>query len=125
MENKDVQDLTKKVSELSDQEKKLRDVYLSKLAKGEIEGPSTNYPHIDKVGLQNYSEEDISRGYVEVANRRGIIEQFPITAISIGVVEVEPGEFSNPLEIGEVGAQVKHLAKEQMGSAYVINRRKN
>lgn len=70
------------------------------------------------------NKEDIERGYLEVANRRGIIEQFPITSISIGVVIVEPGEYSNPLEIGEVGAQVKHLAKTQSGSAYAINRRK-
>lgn len=70
------------------------------------------------------NQEDIERGYLEVANRRGIIEQFPITSISIGVVIVEPGEYSNPLEIGEVGAQVKHLAKTQSGSAYAINRRK-
>lgn len=72
-----------------------------------------------------FNEEDIDRGYLEVANRRGIIEQFPITAISIGVVSVHPGDYDNPLEIGEVGAQVKHLAKTQMGSAYAINRRKN
>ena len=71
-----------------------------------------------------FNEEDISRGYLEVANRKGIIEQFPITSISIGVVRVSPDEYDNPLEIGEVGAQVKHLAKTQMGSAYVINRRK-
>lgn len=70
-----------------------------------------------------FNDEDIERGYLEVANRKGIIEQFPITAISIGVVKVSPGEYDNPLEIGEVGAQVKHLAKTQIGSAYVINRR--
>ena len=28
------------------------------------------------------------------------------------------------LEIGEIGAQVKHLAKTTMGSAYSIDRRK-
>ena len=72
-----------------------------------------------------FNEDDIERGYLEVANRRGIIEQFPITAISIGVVNVHPGDYDNPLEIGEVGAQVKHLAKTQIGSAYAINRRKN
>lgn len=72
-----------------------------------------------------FNDEDIERGYLEVANRKGIIEQFPITSISIGVVRVSPEEYNNPLEIGEVGAQVKHLAKTQMGSAYVINRRKS
>ena len=71
-----------------------------------------------------FNKEDIERGYLEVENRKGVVEQFPITAISIGVVKVHPGEYQNPLEIGEVGAQVKHLAKTQFGSAYAINRRK-
>ena len=71
-----------------------------------------------------FNKEDIVKGYLEVENRKGIIEQFPITAISIGVVKVNPGEYKNPLEIGEVGAQVKHLAKTQIGSSYAINRRK-
>ena len=76
-------------------------------------------------GIKKYfSQEDIERGFLEVANRRGIIEQFPLTALSIGVVTVKPGEYDNILEIGEVGAQVKHLAKTQIGSAYAINRRK-
>lgn len=76
-------------------------------------------------GIKKYfTKDDIEKGYLEVANRRGIIEQFPLTSLSIGVVAVEPGEYKNSLEIGEVGAQVKHLAKTQVGSAYAVNRRK-
>lgn len=71
-----------------------------------------------------YTEKDVSRGYVEIENRRGIMEQFPLTTISIAVVEVDPSVYNSPLEIGEVGAQVKHRAKSIMGSAYVINKRK-
>lgn len=71
-----------------------------------------------------YNEEDVEKGYIEVANRRGIIEQFPLTSISIGVVEIDVGRFRNTLEIGEIGAQVKHQAKSIMGSTYVVNRRK-
>lgn len=73
--------------------------------------------------LDYFTEEDRKRGYIEVANRRGILEDFPLTSISIGVVVAEPGKFSNILEIGEVGAQVKHLSKTVMGSSYVIDRR--
>lgn len=73
--------------------------------------------------LEYFTEEDRKRGYIEVANRRGILEDFPLTSISIGVVVAEPGKFSNILEIGEVGAQVKHLSKTIMGSSYVIDRR--
>ena len=71
-----------------------------------------------------YNEEDVERGFVEVANRRGIIEQFPIISISIGVVEVDKNRYRSTLEIGEVSAQVKHRAKSVLGSNYVINRRK-
>ncbi len=78
----------------------------------------------DKKILEYYTDEDIERGYVEVANRKGIIEQFPIVSLSIAVVEVENGNFVSPLEIGEVSAQVKHMAKEMIGSTYVINRRR-
>ena len=96
-----------------------------------ITGP-TDYERIckniisdfDTYVLGYYSDEDVQKGYIEVANRRGIIEQFPLTSISIGVVEITPGRFKNTLEIGEVGAQVKHQAKSVMGSTYIINRRK-
>lgn len=74
--------------------------------------------------LKYYNKEDIEKGYIEVANRKGIIEQFPLTSISIGVVVVEPGRFRNTLEIGEIGAQVKHQAKSISGSSYIINRRR-
>lgn len=74
--------------------------------------------------VEYFSKEDIERGYLEVPNRRGIIEEIPLTSVSIGVVEVDKGRFKNTLEIGEVGAQVKHVAKSIMGSSYAVNRRK-
>ncbi len=77
----------------------------------------------DKEVTRFFTDDDLERGYIEVANRKGIIEQFPLTAISIGVVIGEKGRFSNILEIGEVGAQVKHVAKTIMGSSYAIDRR--
>ena len=79
----------------------------------------------DKKILEYFSDEDKERGYLEVPNRKGIIEEFPLVSISIGVVEVTKGRFHNVLEIGEIGAQVKHLAKVTPGSAYAINRRKD
>ena len=71
-----------------------------------------------------FTEDDVEKGYIEVANRKGVIEQFPLTSISIGVVEADVGRFANILEIGEVGAQVKHMAKSVMGSSYAIDRSK-
>ena len=77
-------------------------------------------------GVKNFfTEEDLKRGYLRVQNRKGKMEHFPITSISIGVVVSEENRFSNILEIGEVGAQVKHVAKKYKGSCYAIDRRKH
>ena len=94
--------------------------------------PTLNYDEICKNIIANFdahvtkffTEDDVEKGYIEVANRKGVIEQFPLTSISIGVVEADKGRFANILEIGEVGAQVKHMAKSVMGSSFAIDRRK-
>ena len=78
----------------------------------------------DKGVLKFFNEEDLEKGYLEVPNRKCILEQFPLTTISIGVVIADKGRFKNVLEIGEVAAQVKHLAKTTPGSTYAIDRRK-
>lgn len=78
----------------------------------------------DQGVLKYFNDEDVEKGYLEVPNRKCILEQFPLTSISIGVVIADKGRFHNVLEIGEVAAQVKHLAKVTPGSTYVIDRRK-
>ena len=78
----------------------------------------------DKGVKKFFTDEDQEKGYIEVENRKGIIEQFPLTSVSIGVVVAEHGRFANILEIGEVSTQVKHLSKSIQGSSYAIDRRK-
>lgn len=78
----------------------------------------------DKNILNFFTKDDAEKGFLEVPNRRGIIEEFPLTAISIGVVDVNPNNYKNILEIGEIGAQVKHLAKTILGSSYYVDKRK-
>ena len=70
-----------------------------------------------------FTEDDCKRGFLKVKNRKGKMEHFPLTALSIGVVLAKKNMFSNVLEIGEVGAQVKHIAKKYKGSCYAIDRR--
>ena len=79
--------------------------------------------HFDVNFKKFFTERDLEKGYIEVANRRGIIEQFPLTSVSIGVVTADTGRFHNILEIGEIGAQVKHAAKSVMGSSYAVDKR--
>ena len=79
----------------------------------------------DKQIKSFFTEEDAEKGYIEIANRRGIIEKFPLTSISIAVVVADKKRFNNILEIGDVAAQVKHAVKTVMGSSYTIDKRKS
>ena len=81
--------------------------------------------NFDNGVLKFYNEKDREDGYIEVANRKGIIEKFPLTSISIAVVVVDKGRFANILEIGDTAAQVKHAVKAVMGSSYAIDRRRH
>lgn len=59
MDNKDLQEYKIKLGNLSVNEQKMRDLYLRKLALGEIQGPPTGYASIDKPWLKYYDEEAI------------------------------------------------------------------
>lgn len=56
MDNKDLQEYKIKLGNLSVNEQKMRDLYLRKLALGEIQGPPTGYASIDKPWLAKYPE---------------------------------------------------------------------
>ena len=56
MDSKYLKEYKEKLSKLSEQELRERDLYLRKLALGEIEGPSVGYASIDKPWLKNYDE---------------------------------------------------------------------
>lgn len=45
------------IAELSEEDQKLREKYLMKLARGEIQGPKTGFPSLDKPQLADYDEE--------------------------------------------------------------------
>lgn len=103
------------------------DDFVSILADG-IEYEKVCHDIISEFDLQVkyfFTEEDAKRGYLKIQNRKGKMEHFPLTSISIGVVVADSGRFTNVLEIGEVGAQVKHIAKKYKGSCYAIDRRKH
>lgn len=75
--------------------------------------------------LNFFNDIDRERKYLEVANRKGIIEKFPLTSISIAVVIADKNRFHNILEISDTAAQVKHAVKNVIGSSYAIDRRRN
>lgn len=65
----------------------------------------------------------ISRGFIDVFNRRGEIEQFPIMSVSIAIVTNCTQGFTNYLETGEMAAELKKVAKRTQGSSVMVDRR--
>ena len=59
MKKEELLNLKEKISKLSKEDKKLRDLYLKRIANGEIYGPMLGYSSIDKPWLSQYTDEDI------------------------------------------------------------------
>ncbi len=70
-----------------------------------------------------YETKDRTQGFILTKNRQGQMQQFPFVSISIGIVESR-NNFQHVGEIAEVGAELKHLAKQTPGSKFVKERRK-
>lgn len=70
-----------------------------------------------------YAAEDLARGHITVPNRKGHEESYPITTMSIAVVDNGGRQFTNYLELGEIAAHIKRRAKAVEGSVFLTDRR--
>jgi diguanylate cyclase (GGDEF)-like protein len=78
----------------------------------------------DKGIVEFFNEEDLKKGGIELPNRKGKIEKFPITSISVAMISNKYKKYKTPLEIGEDGALVKKKAKAIEGSTFIEDRRR-
>ena len=70
-----------------------------------------------------YDPEDREHGYIEVQNRQGRLERFPLLSVSIGVASTERRSFTHPGELVSVATELKEFAKRTPGSIYLFDRR--
>ena len=70
-----------------------------------------------------YDEKDRARGYIEVENRQGRLERYPLLSVSIGVATTDRRTFSHPGELVSVATELKEFAKRSPGSTYLFDRR--
>ena len=71
-----------------------------------------------------YDEEDRQRGFVEVANRRGEVQQFPVVTVSIGVASTERRSYAHYAEAVAVATEMKAFTKKaREGSSWAVDRR--
>jgi len=70
-----------------------------------------------------YDKEDLNKGFIIAPDRNNNIHQIPIMTISIAVIDTEHTQIIHYGQITEIAAELKKLAKQQNGSAFVVDRR--
>ena len=71
-----------------------------------------------------YEPEDAMRGYIEVVDRRGQRQRYPLATVSIGIATTATRPLNTHWEASEVAAEMKHVAKSRPGSRIAIDRRR-
>ncbi len=71
-----------------------------------------------------YDSEDVDRGYVEVEDRKGVLQKIPLAGISIGIATTKVRSFAHYGEAVSVASEMKQFAKREPRSSYAIDRRR-
>jgi PleD family two-component response regulator len=72
-----------------------------------------------------FDKEDLTRGFMEVINRKGIVDRFPLLTLTIAVVSGTDGEPDHIARISDVASELKRYGKTLEGSVVVKERRKS
>jgi diguanylate cyclase (GGDEF)-like protein len=70
-----------------------------------------------------YDDESAERGHIETTDRAGQVVRFPLVAVSMGGVPLRAYTFERYLEVANVCAETKHMAKAVPGSNLFMDRR--
>ena len=71
-----------------------------------------------------YDEADYERGYIEIADRRGEVQRYPLMTVSVGIATNRHRTIASHWEAAEIATEVKHYAKMESGSSFAIDRRR-
>jgi len=79
----------------------------------------------EKIAPSFYNDSDRKTGYIMAFDRQGKEQKIPLLSISIGIVSNEFRKIEHVAQIGEIGAEVKSLAKKMEKSNYIKDQRKS
>jgi len=70
-----------------------------------------------------YEAKDLQRGFIRMEDRKGVMQDVPIAAISVGIASTARRAFEHYGEAVAVATEMKQFAKRDPGSSYAIDRR--
>jgi diguanylate cyclase (GGDEF)-like protein len=77
----------------------------------------------DEARSEFYEREDLERGFVRIEDRKGVLQDIPLVAVSIGIASTDRRRFAHYGEAVAVATEMKSFAKRQPGSSYAVDRR--
>jgi diguanylate cyclase (GGDEF)-like protein len=80
--------------------------------------------HWDRSVRALYDPTDADAGHIVVPDRRMRPERFPLMTISIGIASTAMRSMQSHLEVGDIAAEMKQLAKRDTNSSYAIDKRR-
>jgi diguanylate cyclase (GGDEF)-like protein len=72
-----------------------------------------------------YDPDDRARGYIEVADRSGVVTRYPFLTISLGIASNEMRTIESPAEAAAIAVEMKRFAKGAGGSIWAMDRRRS
>lgn len=66
---------------------------------------------------QYYNKRDVENGYIVTENRHGVVEKFPLVALSISGISNEKKQFRSVFQLTEELAKIKKISKQKMGNS--------
>ena len=77
----------------------------------------------DEARVEFYDVGDLERGYVRMEDRKGVLQDIPLVAISVGIASTSKRHFAHYGEAVAVATEMKSFAKREPGSSYAVDRR--
>jgi hypothetical protein len=77
----------------------------------------------DALRAEFYESEDLDRGHVRVEDRKGVLQDIPLVAVSVGIASTGTRRFAHYGEAVAVATEMKSFAKREPGSSYAVDRR--
>jgi diguanylate cyclase (GGDEF)-like protein len=70
-----------------------------------------------------YEPDDLDRGFVRMEDRKGMLQDIPLVAVSVGIASTAKRGFAHYGEAVAVATEMKSFAKRLPGSSYAVDRR--
>jgi diguanylate cyclase (GGDEF)-like protein len=77
----------------------------------------------DEARSDFYEPADLERGFVRIEDRKGVLQDIPLVAISVGIASTQKRHFAHYGEAVAVATEMKSFAKREPGSSYAVDRR--